>query len=292
MAEGRGSTAVAKKFHVGAVNRRLHVHGAVKQAKLQFQIILICTEAVTDNKRGEMGFYDNAVEVTRRTLVLFFVVDCSGSMTGSKIGTVNAAIEELVPEIKDISETNADAKIKIATLAFSDKAYWLEEAPVPIDDFRWEYLKTRSTTMFGKACLQLNEKLSEQVFLNDPSGYFSPAIFLLSDGAPTDDYKESLGRLKENRWFRSAIKVAIAIGKDANTRILSDFTGNPDTVVSVHNPESLKKWVKFVSVRASVLGSQNSTTPDENINASNRTDDLGNEIINASPDLNDNFIEW
>lgn len=239
-----------------------------------------------------MGFYDNAVEVTRRTLVLFFVVDCSGSMTGSKIGTVNAAIEELVPEIKDISETNADAKIKIATLAFSDKAFWIEKAPVPVDDFVWEYLKTRSTTMFGKACLQLNEKLSEQVFLNDPSGYFAPAIFLLSDGAPTDDYKESLARLKENRWFRSAIKVAIAIGKDANTSILGDFTGNPDTVVSVHNPETLKKWIKFVSVRASVLGSRNTGARDDNADASNRTDDLGNEIAGAASGFDDNFIEW
>ena len=47
-----------------------------------------------------------------------------------------------------------------------------------------------------------------------------------------------------------------------------------------------------MSVRASVLGSRNSTTPDENIDASNRTDDLGNEIANASADLDDNFIEW
>ncbi len=239
-----------------------------------------------------MGFYDDAVEVTRRTLVLFFVVDCSGSMTGTKIGTVNAAIEELVPEIKDISESNADAQIKIATLAFSDKAFWIEDAPVSIDDFRWNYIKTRSTTMLGKACAQLNEKLSEQAFLDDTTGYFAPAIFLLSDGAPTDNYKESLDKLKQNHWFKSAIKVAIAIGKDANTKILGDFTGNPNTVISVHNPETLKKWVKFVSVRASVLGSRNAMTPDGNTETSNGTKDLGNEITNASADFDDDNFEW
>ena len=66
-----------------------------------------------------MGLYDEVVEVPRRTMVLFFVVDTSGSMTGSKIGTVNSAIEEIVPELKEISESNADAQIKVATLAFS-----------------------------------------------------------------------------------------------------------------------------------------------------------------------------
>ena len=59
-----------------------------------------------------MGLYDEVVEVPRRTMVLFFVVDTSGSMGGAKIGTVNSAIEEVVPELKDISESNADAQIK------------------------------------------------------------------------------------------------------------------------------------------------------------------------------------
>ena len=36
-----------------------------------------------------MGLYDEVVEVPRRTMVLFFVVDTLGRMTGSKIGSVN-----------------------------------------------------------------------------------------------------------------------------------------------------------------------------------------------------------
>ena len=35
-----------------------------------------------------MGIYDGAVEVSRRTMTLFFLVDTSGSMEGSKIGTL------------------------------------------------------------------------------------------------------------------------------------------------------------------------------------------------------------
>jgi len=46
------------------------------------------------------NIYDQAVEVARRTMVLFFVVDTSGSMEGAKIGTLNSAIEDVIPEIR------------------------------------------------------------------------------------------------------------------------------------------------------------------------------------------------
>ena len=83
------------------------------------------------------GIYDDVVEVARRTMVLFFVVDTSGSMEGAKIGTLNQAIEDIIPEISDISENNADAEIKVAVLEFSNGAKWITPAPVPAQDFTW-----------------------------------------------------------------------------------------------------------------------------------------------------------
>ena len=83
-----------------------------------------------------MGIYDDVVEVPRRTMVLFFMVDTSGSMSGEKIGRVNTAIDEIVPEIKRISEENADAQIKVATLEFSTGARWMCDKPVSAEDNR------------------------------------------------------------------------------------------------------------------------------------------------------------
>ena len=59
------------------------------------------------------NIYEGAVEVSRRTMTLFFIVDASGSMDGAKMGTLNSAIEEVIPEIRKISAENADAAIKI-----------------------------------------------------------------------------------------------------------------------------------------------------------------------------------
>jgi uncharacterized protein YegL len=39
-----------------------------------------------------MGLQDAVEAIPRKTMVLFFLIDTSGSMSGSKIGAVNAAI--------------------------------------------------------------------------------------------------------------------------------------------------------------------------------------------------------
>ena len=229
-----------------------------------------------------MGIYDGAVEVSRRTMTLFFLVDTSGSMEGSKIGTLNSAIEEVIPEIRKISGENADAAIKIAALEFSSGARWITPAPMDANDFCWNYLDADGLTDFGEMCKMLNEKLSRKAFMSDVAGSFAPAIFLLSDGEPTDDYQHELKNLKENNWFKKAIKVAIAIGEDANKNVLADFTGNVESVITVHSPEALKKWIQFVSVRASEIGSKSSNAGTGN---SGEYNPEGSEIVSKQDEF-------
>lgn len=200
----------------------------------------------------------SAVSIPRRTMVLFFMVDTSGSMYGDKIGSVNEAIREVIPEIKDISEENADALIKIAVLQFSSGAQWLYEKPVDSDQFVWNNLEPGGLTDMGEAFKTLNEKLSRNQFMADAIGSYAPAIFMMSDGEPTDDYKKGLEELRKNKWFKVAIKVAVAIGADANTEILKEFTGNEECVLTVRSPQALRKMIRFASVTASQIGSKSS----------------------------------
>lgn len=199
----------------------------------------------------------DAVPIPRRTMVLFFVVDTSGSMSGSKIGEVNSAIEEVIPEIRDLSESNADAQIKIAVLEFSTGSRWLTpNGPIEAENFVWNDMEATGMTDLGDACFKLNEKLSTKAFMQEATGSFAPAIFLMSDGDPTDDYKRGLEALKQNNWFKKAIKVAVAIGSDADKSVLEEFTGNKESVLEVHSPAILRKMIKFISVRASEVGSK------------------------------------
>ena len=95
--------------------------------------------------------------------------------------------------------------------------------------------------------------------MQSASGSFAPAIILLSDGGPTDDYNTGLVKLKANNWFKSAIKIAIAIGDDADKDVLKDFTGSSEAVITVHNIDALKQIIRVVAVTSSQIGSKSST---------------------------------
>ncbi len=202
------------------------------------------------------------VKIARRTMVLFFVVDTSGSMMGQKIGSVNDAIRETVPDLKDLSTNNPDAAIKIAAMQFDTNVNWLYPQPIDSENFQWNDLQANGLTSFGAALKELNHKLSKSQFLQEAAGSFAPVIILLSDGAPTDEYKSALEEIKKNNWFKHAIKIAIAIGNDADKNVLAEFTGNSEAVLEVHNRAMLKAFIRFVSVTSSQVNSKSSGVED------------------------------
>jgi len=210
-----------------------------------------------------MGIFDKVEGIVKRQMVLFFIVDTSGSMTGTKIGAVNTAIREVLPELKGIGGSDVD--LKIACLKFSSGCSWMHTSPIPVENFQWNNLSADGVTDFGAACKELSDKMAKDKFLSAPSASVAPAIFLMSDGEPTDDYKNGLAELQKNNWYKYAIKVAVAIGDDANTDVLKEFTGNIEAVITVHTPEALRKMIRFVSVTSSQIGSKSQPMQDGQI---------------------------
>lgn len=220
--------------------------------------------------------YESAVAPPRRVMVLFFIVDASGSMYGKKIGAVNNAIEEVLPTIRDISDSNADAEIKVAILEFNTDVKWITPGPTPAEDLVWADINAGGLTALGAACEELNRKLSRDAFMSEVVGSYAPVLFLLSDGAPTDNFVAGLNALKQNNWYKAAMKVAIAIGNDADKDMLAQFTGSIESVITVHTPEELKKWIKFVSVTSSQIGSKSSS-----VDSKSKQEGLEDEIKNG-----------
>ena len=231
-----------------------------------------------------MGMFDDIDGIVKRQMVLFFVVDTSGSMQGTKIGAVNTAIREVLPELKDAGGSDVD--LKVACLTFSSDCKWMYSTPIASDSFQWNNVDADGVTDFGSACRELSEKLSKNGFLKAPSGSVAPAIFLMSDGEPTDDFESGLNLLQQNNWFKHAIKVAVAIGDDANKDVLAKFTGNIEAVITVHTPEALKKWIRKVSITSSQIGSRSQPVNDGQIPSKQDTmiDEI-KDIQQEEPDL-------
>ena len=102
-----------------------------------------------------MSLLDETVEIPRRTMTLFFVIDTSGSMAGSKIGAVNDAVVNVLPMLEEISAENPDAEIKVAALEFSTTCNWLYSEPKPANEFAWQDVQASALTSLGAACKEL-----------------------------------------------------------------------------------------------------------------------------------------
>ena len=198
--------------------------------------------------------------IPRRVMSLIYLIDTSGSMSGAKIASLNTAVREALNDVGEISHNNSDAQIKVAALEFSSGVSWMYPQPMDSESFVWQDLEAGGLTCFGEALNELNNKLSKSHgFMAEPTGSRAPAIILLSDGEPTDEYKHALEKINGNRWFKVAIKVAIAIGDDADTNVLAEFTGNIESVITVHTVDQLKKIIHTVSVTASQVASQSAS---------------------------------
>ncbi|MBR3282227.1 MAG: VWA domain-containing protein [Ruminococcus sp.] len=216
----------------------------------------------------------SATGVSRKSLVIFFLIDTSGSMKGKKMGELNTVMEELIPEIRRVGE--ADTEVKVAVLTFSTEVRWMYSTPIPIEDFEWARLRASGVTSMGAAFKELNQRMSRNSFLNSPSLSFAPVIFLMTDGYPSDDYKEGLKELQNNSWYKFGLKAALGIGQEANDNILAEFTGSKDTVVHAYSGGQLAQMIKIIAVTSSQIGSKSMTLSDDT------SHELGEEDVFAA----------
>ena len=237
------------------------------------------------------------VETVRRLCPVIFLLDTSGSMSGAPIGAVNAAIENVLPELVTMNESNSDNEIKLGIMRFDSDIVWVTGnelvSPESLSG-NWTSLDADGLTSMGEAFRELNNKLSvSHGFMQQASGSVAPVLFLLSDGEPTDDYQYHLKELKKNNWYKVAAKVAIGYG-EFNDNVLYEFTGNRETVLHTDNPNDLKKLIRFVAITSSRVASSgnggtvdddNLTDPDDNTQkTANALHNQGGSLANADAD--------
>lgn len=116
-------------------------------------------------------------KIARKLLPIIYVLDTSGSMEGSRIAAVNAAMNETMEVLKDVSSKNPTAELKIAVLQFSSGPQWVTEI-LFYGRFYWNDLKAGGLTDFGSALNELDNKLSRAQFLTSEVGFKAPVIIL------------------------------------------------------------------------------------------------------------------
>ena len=185
-----------------------------------------------------MGLLDlgREMKISQRPLDIIYVIDTSGSMDGAKIQSVNNAMHELEYMLREEAAKNPTAQVNV------------------------------SSTPLGAALNVLCDAVDNSKM---PKRGLKPIIVLLSDGWPNDTWEPNLNRFLNLPWGNKALKVAIAIGKDADRDILAKFTTDRNLVLEANNPTDLKYFIKWTSTLVSYNTQHATQSRDGEIKAAN-----------------------
>jgi uncharacterized protein YegL len=105
--------------------------------------------------------------------------------------------------------------------------------------------KGGGNTDMGAAMRLLSEQLSVPPM---EERALPPVLVLISDGQPTDDFEAGLKELMKQPWAKKAVRIAVAIGQDADLDVLQKFIGHLEfKPLQANNPEALVRYIKWVS---------------------------------------------
>jgi uncharacterized protein YegL len=165
--------------------------------------------------------------------------------TDGKIQSLNNAIKEAIPHMQSAADENPNAQVFVRAIKFSDGAQWHIPQATPVADFRWTDLTAEGMTDMGKAISMVTEQLRIPPMVERA---LPPILILVSDGQPTDDFSGAVRELLALPWGKRSVRIAVAIGEDADQHALRQFVANPEMpVLRADNSETLVNYVKWAS---------------------------------------------
>lgn len=195
---------------------------------------------------------------TPRPLPVIVLADVSGSMTeDGKIDALNNALQEMCRSFA--REIPNSAEILLAVITFGGAGACVHTALTPASKASWTPMQASGMTPLGSA-LDLATRLIEDRS-SIPARAYRPAIILVSDGEPNDDWNGPLSRLLASPRGSKADRFALAIGAGAGISTLEAFLADPSKrVLQSSDASQIQKFFEWVTMSVTVRSK--SVSPD------------------------------
>ena len=194
-----------------------------------------------------------------RPLPVLLLVDVSGSMVeDGKLSSLNLALKELIAALAE--ERSGSAEIQVAVIAVGGHQARLHLPLIPARQARYEVLEATGTTPLGSALTLTTRILEDRTLVPDRA--YLPTVVLLSDGSPTDSWEEPLRTLLASPRASQAVRLALAVGADADLEVLHAFAGAANVRQSTE-ARHLRRFFRYVAMN--VTSRSRSASPDRTV---------------------------
>lgn len=191
---------------------------------------------------------------------LIYLLDTSGSMSGSRIEKLNSIMKKTLDDLKYVTN-GEEYVIKVSVLSFATCVQWIISDLTDIKELQWKSLDAYGMTSLGAAFKELEKKLCRDGLLKfeKDQHILRPIIILFTDGQPTDSYKYELIILKKNAWFSHALKFAIGIDSEIDRNVLIEFVENPICIIAEDDMELICQKINSISLLSTQYNIEHST---------------------------------
>lgn len=180
----------------------------------------------------------------QRKFPVYLLLDCSSSMSGAPIIAVNEGLELVYKEL--MGDPQARESVWISLIRFASQAS--QDALMPIDQFVPPTLSANGNTAMGSAFQILVDSIKQDLAAKTGTqrGDYRPLVFLLTDGAPTDNWQGPVQNLKALAGAQKPTIVALGCGGGVNAPMLKQVTDEVYLMANVTR-DQLKAFFKLMS---------------------------------------------
>ena len=198
---------------------------------------------------------------TGRPLPVFLLLDVSGSMSGTKIDTLNQCVKEMIKDFQN--ERMSEVALKLCVITFGGEGAKLHTELAPLKDVVFEDLRASGFTPMGAALTMASNIINDKEKVTS-KGY-RPVVVLVSDGYPNDSWEQPLEAFVNGKRTSKCEKWALGIGDGYDANMLQKFLGESDKkVFDASVAKEITKFFKFVTL--STIARSKSQDPNTIIN--------------------------
>lgn len=186
-----------------------------------------------------------------KKLPVILLLDVSGSMSGAKIDSLYDATIDMINTF--VAAQAKEQVIDVAIITFGDSVN-LHTRYTPVKDLQAKGIsrfKASGMTPMGTALRMAKDMIDDKK--ETPSRIYRPAVVLVSDGVPTDDWEGPMDRFINDGRSAKCQRFAVAIGNDAVRGVLERFTQDPNAVFFAEDAKDISEQFKTISMSISTM---------------------------------------